>query len=75
MLKECKMRAEVLLEDQQSQLMMAVHDEIDFLLHDDEHYLIPKLVETMQDFDWCTVPIVAEPSIGPSWGELNDWTA
>lgn len=73
MLKECKMKAEVRLETCESQIMMAVHDEIDFLLHDDEHFLIPELVTIMQDFDWCSTPIVAKASIGPSWGELEPY--
>jgi len=72
MLKDAKMRAASLLEGEKTQLMMAVHDEIDFLLHDDEHYLIPQLKTIMEDFPWCDTPIVVDAQIGPSWGELKD---
>ncbi len=72
MLKEIKIRCSKYLDTtKRTKIMLAVHDEIDFLLHDDEHDIIPDLIEIFEDFDWCRTPIVAEVYIGPSWGELN----
>lgn len=81
MLKECKMRIEAMLSTSftmnqtiqvpKTKLMMAVHDEIDFLLADGEEFLIPKIKLEMEDFPWCKTPIVVDISKGPSWGELE----
>ncbi len=73
MLKEGMMRTESITDYGKTKLMLAVHDEIDFLLHEDEHKLIPILKRTMEDFPWSKTPIVADVEIGPSWGEMEKW--
>jgi DNA polymerase I-like protein with 3'-5' exonuclease and polymerase domains len=73
MLKEGMMRCEQVIGYGKTKLMLAVHDEIDFLLHDDEHKLIPILKEVMEDYPWSRTPIVADVELGPNWGEMKKW--
>lgn len=74
MLKDAKIRIHDKLEDlgAKSWIALAVHDEVDFILHEDEMDLIPVICKEMEDFPWCSVPIKAEAKIGPSWGELKN---
>lgn len=74
MLKDGMIRIDnnVLTPEYKSDIILAVHDEVDFLIHEDELDIIPTLVGELQFFPWCRTPIVAEVSIGDSWGELTD---
>lgn len=74
MLKDAAIKCRRSLMNYSSSLMMMVHDEGDFLVHDDElHVVIPMVKGHMEDFPWCRTPIVAEVEVGPSWGELEKW--
>jgi DNA polymerase-1 len=75
MLKHAMIKIHPIMDGQKSWLAMAVHDELDFMLHDDEHDLVPKIRSCLEDFDWCKVPIKADVTIGPSWGELSEYQA
>jgi len=75
MLKEGMMRTEQVIGYGKTKLMLAVHDEIDFLLHDDEHKLIPVLKSVMEEYPWFNTPVVADVEIGPNWGEMRKWNA
>lgn len=74
MLKDAALKCMDILErrNAKSYLSLMVHDEIDFILHDDEHDLIPELKAAMQDFPWCRCPIIAEASLGPNWLEQKE---
>lgn len=73
MLKKGMMRAEAVIGYGKTKLMLAVHDEIDFLLHEDEHKLVPILKKVMEDYPWFKTPVVADAEVGPNWGEMKKW--
>jgi DNA polymerase-1 len=53
-----------------SRMIMVVHDEIIFEVHDSEEHIIPKLRQLLSEFEAFRVPITAGVEYGnPSWGE------
>lgn len=58
-----------LLKDKKSRIVNFVHDEIQIYLHKSEMYLLPKIKELMEDFDF-SVPLLADIE----WSTTN-WAA
>ena len=58
------------LEPYKSKMIMNVHDEVIFKVAEDELFLVPKLVEIMENVEGTKVPIVAEVDISSTtWAE------
>jgi len=58
------------LEPYKSKMIMNVHDEILFKLAKDEYFLVPKLVEIMENVPGTKIPIVASVEISnTTWAE------
>jgi DNA polymerase I-like protein with 3'-5' exonuclease and polymerase domains len=57
--KSAVIRVWGLLKGHRSKVVNLVHDEIQVYLHKDEFYLLPKIKEAMEDFDY-KVPIIAD---------------
>jgi DNA polymerase-1 len=75
MLKIALVRTDRILKKHKARTCMLfnVHDEIDFYWHKDEFDLLPKVIEAMEDFPWCTVPIIADVSYSKTdWGHKKE---
>ena len=76
LLKEKIVEMHEFLKDYKSRMLMPIHDEVQFLMYDDEMHIIPKLKEIMEDWD-VYVPIVADAEITrTTWNDKEefDWT-
>jgi DNA polymerase I len=75
LLKEKITLLHAFLKDYKTKMQMNIHDEISFIMPKDETYLIPKLVEIMEDVPDSYVPIVAEAEISETtWAEKRRFT-
>ena len=61
-----------LLQGKQSSLIMTVHDELIFDIHDSEKHLLNVLHETMEEPDLFEVPLTCSIKTGLSWGTAVD---
>lgn len=68
-LKRAMLACSKLLERRKSKLILTVHDELIFKIHETEKALIPELVSVMQMPTQFRVPITCSPSIGRNWGQ------
>jgi DNA polymerase-1 len=57
-----------------SRLVLTVHDELVFLIHKDETYLIPIFKKCMENHNDFKVPITVSVKRGPNWGNLTKVT-
>ena len=75
MLKEKIIKVHDLLKFYKSRFQMNIHDELSFEIYNGEEFLIPILVEIMEDIDWMVVPVVADLELTKtSWAEKESVT-
>lgn len=59
-LKKAIITLDQYLTDKKSQMIIPIHDEIQFAIHKDESYIVDDLKKIMQEtFDWSLVPVTA----------------
>lgn len=75
-LKEAIVRIDAFLEENQlrSRMVLPVHDELQFRVHDEEAWIVPHLLDIMQDsFDWCVVPVTAGVEVSDTyWSDKKE---
>jgi DNA polymerase-1 len=73
MIKIAMIRVAKLLEGKKSRLIMQIHDELLIDLHQDEHDLIPQIVEAMRNALPLPngVPLEVEANAAPNWLEAH----
>lgn len=73
MIKIAMVRVHELLRRRRTRLIMQIHDELLFDLHQDEHDLIPQIVATMQSALPLPhgVPLLVEANYAPNWLEAH----
>ena len=62
-LKRAIIEADELLLDKKTRFILPVHDELQFEVWKGEEYLIPKLLEIMENVEWSLVPILADVEV------------
>lgn len=73
MLKEVIIKCDKLLEGTKSKMICNIHDELQFLIHNDDLHLLKKIKDIMEDFPWCKVPIVCDvEKTLTNWSEKFD---
>ena len=73
LLKEKIVEMDKLLEGKKSKILMPIHDEVQFIMYEDEFYLIPQLKAIMEDWD-AYVPIVADAEITRTyWSDKEEY--
>lgn len=56
-----------------SRILCTIHDEIMYEIHKDEHWIVPKLKEIMEDVPSSQIPIVAEVSLtSTTWDQAKE---
>lgn len=76
MLKEGIIKIDRLLQKHKSRFIMNIHDELQFEIWKGEEFLIPQILQIMQDHDWHYVPIVSDVEIARNtWADKEDWVA
>ena len=59
-LKQAVIRLDQYLMDKKSSMVIPIHDEIQFDIHESEEWIIPELQKIMEEaFEWCLVPATA----------------
>ena len=53
--------------------LIQVHDELDYSLADEKH--VPIIKAAMENVYQLVIPLLVDPEIGPSWGELDECSA
>lgn len=63
------------LKPYKSKMVLEIHDEIQYLIHKDEEFLIPALQELQQPkLDWCIIPMVCDIEMtSTNWAEKDDY--
>lgn len=64
-----------LLEPYKSKILGYLHDEFSFIIHKDEHHLIPQLKEIMESLDTDIKLEVDVEYSNSNWREKHDWSA
>jgi DNA polymerase-1 len=73
LLKEKIVEMHKLLQGKKSKMLMPIHDEVQFIMYEDEFYLIPQLKAIMEDWD-AYVPIVADAEITRTyWSDKEEY--
>jgi DNA polymerase-1 len=67
LIKIAMIRIENMLRGKKSKLLLQVHDELVFDLHNDEQNLIPKIQKLMQDALPLDVPLIVDCGQGDNW--------
>jgi len=67
LIKIAMIRIEEMLRGKKSKLLLQVHDELVFDLHNDEQDLIPKIQKLMQDAIPLDVPLIVDCGQGNNW--------
>ena len=55
----------------QTRMLLQVHDELVFELHEQEHHLIPQIKQAMEQVAHLSVPLLVEVGTGKNWGEAH----
>jgi DNA polymerase-1 len=55
----------------QTRMLLQVHDELVFELHEQEHHLIPQIKQAMEQVAHLSVPLLVEVGRGRNWGEAH----
>jgi DNA polymerase-1 len=73
LIKIAMIRIQQMLEEKQAKtrLLLQVHDELVFDLHNDEQDLIPEIQKLMQDALSLSVPLIVECGVGENWLEAH----
>jgi len=73
LLKEKIYEVDKLLLPYHSNFQMNIHDELSFEIYKGEEFLVQELKEIMEDVDWMTIPVVADPEVTyTNWAEKED---
>ena len=57
-----------------TRILLPVHDEVIFEVHNEEHHILPKLKWLMSEYEKFRVPIETDIEMGsPSWGEKTSY--
>ena len=67
LIKIAMIRIEQMLRGKKSKLLLQVHDELVFDLHNDEQALIPEIQKLMQDALPLSVPLIVDCGVGENW--------
>ena len=67
LIKIAMIRIEKMLQGKKTKMLLQVHDELVFDLHNDEQHLIPKIQELMQDALPLSVPLIVDCGVGENW--------
>jgi len=71
LIKIAMIRIEKMLRGKKSKLLLQVHDELVFDLHNDEKELIPEIQKLMQDALPLSVPLIVDCGVGQNWLEAH----
>jgi len=71
LIKKAMIEIYELIMDKNSKMILQVHDELVFEIHEDEMDLIPKIKEIMENAIKLDVPIVVEFGIGENWAQVK----
>ncbi|MBC8207167.1 MAG: DNA polymerase I, partial [Kiritimatiellaeota bacterium] len=71
LIKIAMIRIEKMLRGKRSKLLLQVHDELVFDLHNDEQELIPEIQKLMQDALPLSVPLIVDCGGGQNWLEAH----
>ena len=73
LLKETIIKIDYYLKDKKSKFQMNIHDELSFLIHKDERWIVPELKKIMEDHDWHLIPIVCDIEYtDTNWAEKKE---
>ena len=67
LIKIAMIRIEKMLRGKRSKLLLQVHDELVFDLHNDEQHLIPEIQKLMQEALPLSVPLIVDCGTGDNW--------
>ena len=67
LIKIAMIRIEKMLRGKKTKLLLQVHDELVFDLHNDEQDLIPEIQKLMQDALPLSVPLIVDCGVGDNW--------
>lgn len=67
LIKIAMIRIEKMLRGKKSKLLLQVHDELVFDLHNDEKNLLPEIQTTMQEALPLSVPLIVDCGVGQNW--------
>ncbi len=59
------------LQDKKSRMIIQVHDELVFEIHEDEQDILKEIQSRMEQAAKLKVPLVADAALGQSWGEAH----
>ena len=71
LIKIAMIRIEKMLRGKRTKLLLQVHDELVFDLHNDEQNLIPEIQKLMQDALPLSVPLIVDCGVGSNWLEAH----
>lgn len=73
-LKKAIIELDQFLLDKKSNLVIPIHDELSYDIHKGEEWIIPKLLEIMQNaFSWCKIPVSAGVEITyTTWADKKE---
>jgi len=67
LIKIAMIRIEKMLRGKKTKMLLQVHDELVFDLHNDEQDLIPEIQKLMEDALPLSVPLIVECGVGENW--------
>ena len=67
LIKIAMIRIEKMLRGKKTKLLLQVHDELVFDLHNDEQHLIPEIQKLMQEALPLSVPLIVDCGTGDNW--------
>lgn len=72
LMKECILKIDRFLEPYKTRMVLTVHDELQFEVWKGEEFLIPQILDIMQNHPWHLVPIVSDPEVTyTNWAEAQ----
>lgn len=72
--KTAMIECEKFLQDKKTKLVLSVHDELVFYLHESEHYLVPELASIMKvSYTHDILPMDVGIEIGKRWSEMREY--
>jgi len=71
LIKIAMIRIEKMLRGKKTKLLLQVHDELVFDLHNDEQELIPEIQKLMEEAIPLTVPLTVDCGTGKNWLEAH----
>ncbi len=71
LIKKAMIEIYQIIKDKRSKMVLQVHDELVFEIHEDEMDIIPKIKEIMEGAIKLEVPVVVEFGIGENWAQAK----